>query len=102
MAATMASSTSPAGRSSARGSMVVFHVFSCEVDIHEEQTSVHMATTTMMRHRFRHQHGSSFVRPAKVSFGVDYVTAVRQEYKMNPDFPSEASSSIEWRIKERR
>lgn len=55
-------------------------------------------------HRFRHQHGSSFVRPAKVSVGVDYVTAVRQEYKTNPnpDFPSEANSTIEWRIKERR
>uniref|UniRef100_H2TTW3 Tubulin-specific chaperone E n=1 Tax=Takifugu rubripes TaxID=31033 RepID=H2TTW3_TAKRU len=50
----------------------------------------------------RHQHGGSFVRPAKVSFGVDYVTAVRQEYKTNADFPSEANSTIEWRIKERR
>ncbi|XP_056891978.1 tubulin-specific chaperone E isoform X3 [Takifugu flavidus] len=49
----------------------------------------------------RHQHGGSFVRPAKVSFGVDYVTAVRQEYKTNADFPSEANSTIEWRIKER-
>lgn len=29
----------------------------------------------------RHPTGSSFVRPKKVSFGVDYVTALRQRYE---------------------
>lgn len=42
------------------------------------------------------------MRPAKVSFGVDYVTAVRREYQMDAHLPSEDVSAIEWRIKERR
>lgn len=50
----------------------------------------------------RHPHGGSFLRPAKVSFGVDYVTAVQQQYKMDADFPDEAVDAIEWRVKERR
>ncbi|XP_004572415.1 tubulin-specific chaperone E [Maylandia zebra] len=33
----------------------------------------------------RHPTGGSFVRPAKVSFGVDYLTAVRQEYKIDSE-----------------
>ncbi|XP_069543552.1 tubulin-specific chaperone E [Brachyistius frenatus] len=33
----------------------------------------------------RHPTGSSFVRPAKVSFGVDYLTAVRQAYVSDTD-----------------
>ncbi|XP_035022950.1 tubulin-specific chaperone E [Hippoglossus stenolepis] len=33
----------------------------------------------------RHATGGSFVRPAKVSFGVDYLTAVRQAYDNDPD-----------------
>uniref|UniRef100_A0A669EKN2 Tubulin-specific chaperone E n=1 Tax=Oreochromis niloticus TaxID=8128 RepID=A0A669EKN2_ORENI len=33
----------------------------------------------------RHPTGGSFVRPAKVSFGVDYLTAVRQAYKIDSE-----------------
>uniref|UniRef100_A0A4W6DIR3 Tubulin-specific chaperone E n=1 Tax=Lates calcarifer TaxID=8187 RepID=A0A4W6DIR3_LATCA len=33
----------------------------------------------------RHSKGGSFVRPAKVSFGVDYLTAVRQVYRIDTE-----------------
>uniref|UniRef100_A0A7N6AFW1 Tubulin-specific chaperone E n=1 Tax=Anabas testudineus TaxID=64144 RepID=A0A7N6AFW1_ANATE len=33
----------------------------------------------------RHPKGGSFVRPAKVSFGVDYLNAVQQLYEINAD-----------------
>ncbi|XP_061582227.1 tubulin-specific chaperone E isoform X2 [Cololabis saira] len=33
----------------------------------------------------RHPKGASFVRPAKVSFGVDYLTAVQRQYEINMD-----------------
>uniref|UniRef100_A0A8C4F2S0 Tubulin-specific chaperone E n=1 Tax=Dicentrarchus labrax TaxID=13489 RepID=A0A8C4F2S0_DICLA len=33
----------------------------------------------------RHPKGGSFVRPAKVSYGVDYLTAVQQEYQIDSE-----------------
>lgn len=56
----------------------------------------------------RHPAGGSFVRPAKVSFGVDYLTAVQQLYEVDAEeVLSEemfiSSKKLEWRgIKERR
>lgn len=55
----------------------------------------------------RHPKGGSFVRPAKVSFGVDFLTAVRQVYQMDTEEVlseeiSIASKTLEWgKIKER-
>ncbi|XP_076583467.1 tubulin-specific chaperone E [Chaetodon auriga] len=41
----------------------------------------------------RHPNGGSFVRPTKVSFGVDYLTAVQQVYQINSnEVLSQASS----------
>ncbi|XP_030014007.1 tubulin-specific chaperone E [Sphaeramia orbicularis] len=55
----------------------------------------------------RHPTGGSFVRPAKVSFGVDYLTAVEQLYQidteevLSEEIPI-SSKKLEWgRIKER-
>nr|XP_020511636.1 tubulin-specific chaperone E isoform X1 [Labrus bergylta]XP_020511637.1 tubulin-specific chaperone E isoform X1 [Labrus bergylta]XP_029137479.1 tubulin-specific chaperone E isoform X1 [Labrus bergylta] len=39
----------------------------------------------------RHPKGGSFVRPAKVSFGVDYLTAVEQQYVYETD-----KSYVDW------
>lgn len=50
----------------------------------------------------RHPRGGSFLRPAKASLGVDYVTAVRRHYQMDASLPSEDAGSIEWRVKGRR
>lgn len=52
----------------------------------------------------RHPTGGSFVRPAKVSFGVDYVTAVQQVYPMDVgDLLDESSSRVtQWKFMERR
>lgn len=56
----------------------------------------------------RHPKGGSFVRPAKVSFGVDYLTAVQQIYQIDTEeVLSEeiaiSSKTLEWgSIKERR
>lgn len=53
----------------------------------------------------RHPTGGSFVRPAKVSFGVDYVTAVQQVYQMDNGggLLDESSSRVtQWRFVERR
>ncbi|KAM7419940.1 hypothetical protein PAMA_016847 [Pampus argenteus] len=55
----------------------------------------------------RHPTGGSFVRPAKVSFGVDYLTAVRQVYRVDTEEVlseeiSISSKTLEWqRIEER-
>lgn len=55
----------------------------------------------------RHPKGASFVRPAKVSFGVDYLTAVQQAYEINTEEVlseeiSISSKKLEWEgIKER-
>ncbi|KAF3688159.1 Tubulin-specific chaperone E Tubulin-folding cofactor E [Channa argus] len=55
----------------------------------------------------RHPQGGSFVRPAKVSFGVDFLTTVRQVYEMNTEQVQSEETSISstelkwWRIKER-
>lgn len=51
---------------------------------------------------FRHPTGGSFVRPAKVSFGVDYLSAVHQVYQVNlEEVLSEASAEqLEWKIEE--
>lgn len=59
--------------------------------------------------RLRHPKGGSFVRPAKVSFGVDYLTAVQQLYEidseevLSEDISISSSKKLKWgRIKERR
>uniref|UniRef100_A0A3Q3J3P7 Tubulin-specific chaperone E n=1 Tax=Monopterus albus TaxID=43700 RepID=A0A3Q3J3P7_MONAL len=49
----------------------------------------------------RHPKGASFVRPAKVSFGVDYLTAVQQAYEINTEEVlseeiSISSKKLEW------
>ncbi|XP_040001104.1 tubulin-specific chaperone E [Xiphias gladius] len=50
----------------------------------------------------RHTKGGSFVRPAKVSFGVDYLTAVRQVYQINTEEVLSEEMSVNWKdIKER-
>ncbi|KAK2817580.1 hypothetical protein Q5P01_025771 [Channa striata] len=55
----------------------------------------------------RHPKGGSFVRPAKASFGVDYLTAVRQKYEIDTEEVlsekiSISSKNLEWgRIKKR-
>ncbi|KAM7394802.1 hypothetical protein PAMP_021584 [Pampus punctatissimus] len=55
----------------------------------------------------RHPKGGSFVRPAKVSFGVDYLTAVLQVYQVDTEEVlreeiSISSKALEWqRIEER-
>ncbi|XP_040891355.1 tubulin-specific chaperone E [Toxotes jaculatrix] len=55
----------------------------------------------------RHTTGGSFVRPAKVSFGVDYLTAVRQVYQVDTEEVlseeiSISSKKLKWgTIKER-
>ncbi|KAL7404041.1 hypothetical protein ABVT39_008825 [Epinephelus coioides] len=56
----------------------------------------------------RHPKGGSFVRPAKVSFGVDYLTAVQQLYEidseevLSEDISISSSKKLKWgRIKER-
>lgn len=52
----------------------------------------------------RHPRGGSFVRPSKVSFGVDYLTAVQQAYQTDvEEVLSEASSNnVDLRLKELR
>lgn len=56
----------------------------------------------------RHPKGGSFVRPAKVSFGVDYLNAVQQLYEINADEVlseeiSISSKKLKWGgVKERR
>lgn len=56
----------------------------------------------------RHPKGGSFVRPAKASFGVDYLAAVRQLYVVDAEEVlsqeiSFSSKKLYWsRIKERR
>ncbi|XP_042336902.1 tubulin-specific chaperone E-like [Plectropomus leopardus] len=55
----------------------------------------------------RHPTGGSFVRPAKVSFGVDFLTAVQQKYEIDSEEVlseeiSISSTKLEWgRIRER-
>ncbi|XP_041839020.1 tubulin-specific chaperone E [Melanotaenia boesemani] len=53
----------------------------------------------------RHPTGGSFVRPAKVSFGVDYRTAVQQMYGDSEETPNKKISfskkELEWRVVER-
>lgn len=56
----------------------------------------------------RHPKGGSFVRPVKVSFGVDYLTAVQQLYEIDAEEVlteeiSISSKKLKWGgIKERR
>ncbi|XP_070684560.1 LOW QUALITY PROTEIN: tubulin-specific chaperone E [Pempheris klunzingeri] len=57
----------------------------------------------------RHPTGGSFVRPAKVSFGVDYLTAVQQAYRIDVDEvvreegeSSSSSKKLEWLAVEER
>ncbi|XP_075904862.1 tubulin-specific chaperone E [Nelusetta ayraudi] len=52
----------------------------------------------------RHPRGASFVRPSKVSFGVDYLSAVQEAYGSDvQDAVSEASSNnVDLRLKELR
>ncbi|TMS23789.1 Tubulin-specific chaperone E [Larimichthys crocea] len=53
----------------------------------------------------RHPKGGSLVRPAKVSFGVDYLTAVQQVYQVNSQevLTEGSSESVHWlAVKERR
>ncbi|KAM6939614.1 tubulin-specific chaperone E [Xenentodon cancila] len=55
----------------------------------------------------RHPKGGSFVRPAKVSLGVDYLSAVRQQYQINTEevLSEEISISarkLEWMAVEER
>ena len=52
----------------------------------------------------RHPTGGSFVRPAKVSFGVDYLAAVQQAYQKDED--SEESeeflrNNMQWKFVDR-
>ncbi|KAK5898938.1 hypothetical protein CesoFtcFv8_008469 [Champsocephalus esox] len=55
----------------------------------------------------RNPKGGSFVRPAKVSFGVDFLTVVRQEYTIDTEEVlsqeiSISSRKLEWgKVKER-
>ncbi|KAM3623567.1 uncharacterized protein V6R79_012773 [Siganus canaliculatus] len=42
----------------------------------------------------RHPKGGSFVRPAKVSFGVDFLTAVQQIYQI--DFEEDITEASKW------
>ncbi|XP_019122926.2 tubulin-specific chaperone E [Larimichthys crocea] len=52
----------------------------------------------------RHPKGGSLVRPAKVSFGVDYLTAVQQVYQVNSQevLTEGSSESVHWlAVKER-
>lgn len=52
----------------------------------------------------RHPRGASFVRPSKVSFGVDYLTAVQEVYGSDvQEAVNEASSNnVDLRLKEVR
>lgn len=52
----------------------------------------------------RHPRGASFVRPSKVSFGVDYLNAVQEVYGSDvQEAVSEASSNnVDLRLKEVR
>lgn len=56
----------------------------------------------------RNPKGGSFVRPANVSFGVDFLTVVRQEYTIDREEVlsqeiSISSRKLEWgKVKERR
>ncbi|XP_068582899.1 tubulin-specific chaperone E [Cebidichthys violaceus] len=49
----------------------------------------------------RHPQGGSFVRPAKVSLGVDYLTAVQQTYQSNADDVLSKEISVLGKIKDR-
>lgn len=53
----------------------------------------------------RHPKGGSFVRPAKVSFGVDFLTAVQQVYQTDTEevLTDASSEKLSWLgISERR
>lgn len=52
----------------------------------------------------RHPKGGSFVRLAKVSFGVDYPTVVQRMHQINMEEVLHVGSSkrLEWRLKEHR
>lgn len=50
---------------------------------------------------FRHPTGGSFVRPAKVSFGVDYLTALQQVYQKNEESEEFLRNNLQWKFVDR-
>lgn len=93
-AATRESSTSPAGLF---GSVRTFE----DVNVRQHRLLGFLSA-------LRHPTGGSFVRPAKASFGVDFLTAVRQVYQIDVDEVlseeiSISSKKLKWGgVKERR